>query len=184
MTHGYIDLLNMQYISSPINNFTVYNTALYGHLDVLRWVIRKGLLRGTYDDNIGHAAGYGGHLHIVEWYSTFCGIETFYAICNGAIQGGKTNILDYLKKNRYNFDNHTYNCAAFGAIEAVKWFLSNGIVFSNDDVIQSACHGKLSTFIALIEFGYIVDFDEARRFAENIGHKNIVEYIDAAKGAQ
>jgi hypothetical protein len=123
-------------------------------------------------------------LDMVEWYSTFCGIETFYAICNGAIQGGKTNILDYLKKNRYNFDNHTYNCAAFGAIEAVKWFLSNGIVFSNDDVIQSACHGKLSTFIALIEFGYIVDFDEARRFAENIGHKNIVEYIDAAKGAQ
>jgi hypothetical protein len=112
------------------------------------------------------------------------GIKTFYEICNGAIEGGKTNILDYLKKNRYNFDNHAFHCASYGAIEAVKWFLSNGIDFSNDDVIQAACHGRLSTFIALIEFGYTVDYDECRRFSENNGRRNIVEYIDVIKGAQ
>jgi hypothetical protein len=73
MTHGYIDLLEMRSVYNSITSSVIYDTASYGHLDVIRWVIRKGHRSGTYNHNIGHAAGYGGQLHIVEWYSNFWG---------------------------------------------------------------------------------------------------------------
>jgi hypothetical protein len=184
-SHGYLELLQMGPITS-IKPTAVYCAAYHGHIPVLQWVINNNRLHdnGRYSHFIGYAAGKGGQVHVIEWYCNFIGSEPFYEICDGAISGGKTKILDYLKKQGYILSKHLSACIIYGNVEIVKWLIANGITITENYIKLAAIHGKLDIIQYLFELGHIISFYMIRKIAEDYGHKNIVEYINAAKGPQ
>jgi hypothetical protein len=109
-----------------VNRKTIAYATQYGYLELLQFMrpykIRSSEL---------HEAAFQGYLDTLKWIENeknLCKYEIFFpSICNGAIKGGQTNILDYIKTRGYDIGIHSTSCVLGGIKPQIRiWFIENG----------------------------------------------------------
>lgn len=100
---------------------------------MLQFLLEQTTARDDKDtmDSVAHAAGEGGHIHILEWiYETFNDIDIECAAF-GACISGNIQVLNWVKeKTGLESIDSRLDCFSFAAchkqLEALQWLYANG----------------------------------------------------------
>jgi hypothetical protein len=116
----------------------VYNAALYGHLELLKWMAEEGDI--AFDDTCSMAAR-NGHLHVLIFAQTKdCPWDE--STCANAAMNGHLETLQWLRANDCPWDESTcLKAAEFGHVSVLQWALSNGCPVSAEICHYGAEHG-------------------------------------------
>lgn len=124
-TFGHIHILNYLYnIDNSIFNWlTCYGAASGGYLNILEWLVKKGI---PITLNVFEIAAYKGHYHIIKW-----GIEHNYQINNSiyvsAAESGNLELIKWLKENKIPSNNPKIFTKAIinGNLKLINWLYLN-----------------------------------------------------------
>jgi len=136
-----------------------------GRLDVLKWLWKHDgppsntlALEDIYMDM--YYAGLHGHKHVVDWYFTLprdcldrrvvqfptLFTDVPFNACNGAAEGGKLELLKYLREKGSILSATTCAMGAGnGQLHVVKWLRENGCPWDEKTPRLAAFNGHLST---------------------------------------
>ena len=173
--------------SIHVNNYALRYSALYGHLDIVKYLIDNGANLHDENDCALRFSAEHGHLSIVK-YLIENGADIHanddYALKLSA-QCGYLNVVEYLIENGANIhagNDYPLRWSAYdGHLDVVKYLMEKGadIHAANDfALLLSASRGHLHIVKYLIENGANLHADNLllRTTARN-GHLHIVKYL-------
>lgn len=119
-----------------------------GHLNVLKWLERHDFLLST--DARAHAAG-AGHVHVLDWLEGRLLVKDT-RVCGEAARGGHVRVLAWARTRGYPLDKYVARGAAVrGQTEALEWLVLNGCPYDVFECRIAAEAGKHVALVALID---------------------------------
>jgi hypothetical protein len=164
----------------PWNKETCRNAAMFGHLQLLKWLHEQGCPWD--EDTFDAAVRYGGNVEMLEWLykknslwmrgwhcslgaisgnmdvlkwlhgrKFLWGIDTF----DIAIEKGNLEMVNWLHEQKFRLKTHSslYAAARSGDIAMVKWCLDHGCIMNKYASIAAAEKGNLEMLQWLHEQG-------------------------------
>lgn len=152
-----------------------FNAAEYGHLDIIKYVMK-------YNKNIinlvANIAASNGYFDVLQ-YALENNADDFIGISMGLVINGEIYIIDYIFKLIPSIiKNIALFAASLGKLNLVKYAIDNGAVNIFEIARESAKSGYLNVFKHLIK-KKSDDLEKLKDCAKLYCNYNIVEYIDS-----
>ncbi len=118
-------------------NMVCVKASLEGHLNVLLWIIQKGM-HIDYEVVVANAT-HNDHLHIIEWVNKKTNIINSNNIMGIIGSVGAIKILQWLYDNNYEINNYVIckNAIKFDVVSCLQWLYDNNYSI-NDNAIKKA----------------------------------------------
>lgn len=128
-------------------SYAVDNVAFGGHLHILEWAHEDKNKELT---SIYKYSALGGHIHVLEWAlkkKIWVGDGDHYdfsEVTNAAAESGQYDVLNFLRKNGFEWDSWTCAGAARGGhLEVLKWLRAEGCEWDGNVYLKAAEAGHL-----------------------------------------
>jgi ankyrin repeat protein len=138
---GYIDIVEYFINRGGDSSTAIYPAALYGHFDLIKYIVDNYNYPDVYLEDALTAAAEGGHLEILVFLMNKG--YTNGGLLHYAAKGGHIDVIKFLIDKGYNNWNDGLNGAIVGGhMDLVKYFIELGAKVSNISLWFAKNEGK------------------------------------------
>ena len=173
-------------------DYIIYGAAGNGHLDMLKWALKNGCTRGSFDNSTMFSfAAANGHLHVIKWawengykwdnFSfSYAALHGHLNILKWALENDEEKIKSFsilpLRRGEHRWGNLICSSAAYnGHLNVLIWARGNGFNWDYWTCCNAAHNGYLHVLKWARENGCEWNSDTCCDAAKN-GHLDVLKW--------